>query len=252
MLNTRILVLVLLLCSLISCKSRKNDNTDDIISPAVGIYENATSLLEKSKYKKAAEEFANVYYQHPGSPITPYAELMEAYSYYLDKKYEDCTDILDNFIKLHPVHQDIAYAYYLRAIAAFKQMSDVYYDQSSTIAAQTALEDVINKFPGTAYSEDAIVKLEISKDYLSAKNMEIGRYYISARNNPIAAISRFQEVAQSNTSHTPEALYRLQESFLVMGLKDEAHKYATQLIEQFPGNEWSIKAAQNKHFKHVN
>jgi outer membrane protein assembly factor BamD len=239
MLNTRILLILLSTCLLSSCKSHKSD--EDIILPAVGIYENALQRLENGKYKKAAEEFANVYYQHPGSKITPFAELMEAYSYYLAKESEDCMDVLDNFIKLHPVHEDIAYAYYLRAMAAFSQMSDIYYDQSKTLDAQETLKNVIDKFPGTEYASDAANKLEIAKDYLAAKNMEIGKYYITAKNNPVAAIGRFKEIIKSDTEHAPEAFYRLYESFLAIGLQDEAYQYAQQLISKYPNNEWSLK-----------
>ena len=222
MFNFRILCFILL-GLLASCTSPKED-TEDVITPAVSTYNNAKELLEKGKYKKAAEEFANVYYQHPGGAITPYAELMEAYSYYLDKKYEDCVDILDGFIKLHPVHEDVAYAYYLKALAAFHQMSDVYYDQSATISAINALTVVKERFAGTVYAKDVIGKLEIARDYLAAKNLEIGRYYLDGRNNPVAAIVRFKEVAASDSHQSPEALYRLQESFLLMGFEKEAQE----------------------------
>lgn len=242
MLNVRVLFFVLL-GLLASCKSAKDDDLD-VVVPAVSTYNEAKVLLEKGKYKKAAEEFANVYYQHPGSGITPYAELMEAYSYYLDKKYEDCVDVLDGFIKLHPAHPDAAYAYYLKSLASFYQMSDVYYDQSATLTAINALKDVMDRFPGTKYAQDAASRLEIAKDYLAAKNMEVGRYYLDGRNNPIAAAGRFKEVAASDSDQAPEALYRLQESFYFMGLSQEAKRYADELQKRFPSSPWAIKAAK--------
>jgi outer membrane protein assembly factor BamD len=235
-----------LICFLLSCKSQKKDESD-IISPAAEIYNNAIKLLEAKKPKKAAEEFANVYYQHPGSAITSYAELMEGYSYYLDKQFEDCVDVIEVFIKLHPAHEDIAYAYYLKALAMFMQISDVYYDQSKTLDAKLALQEVINKFPSSPYANDAMLKLEIIDDYLAAQNMEIGRYYLDVKNDPIAAIGRFKEVSNSNTNQTPEALFRLIESFSVMGMDDEAIRYKDNLLTNFPNNEWSTKA--NKKYK---
>jgi outer membrane protein assembly factor BamD len=244
MFNFRVLYFILL-GLLVSCASPKEDDRD-IIVPAVSTYNNAKALLEKGKYKKAAEEFAGVYYQHPGGLITPYAELMEAYSYYLDKKYEDCVDILNSFIKLHPVHEDIAYAYYLKALAAYHQMSDVYYDQSATIAAIDALTVVKDRFPGTPYAQDIADKLVIANDYLAAKNLEIGRYYLDGRNNPIAAIVRFKEVAESNSDQSPEALYRLQESFLLMGFEKEARQYVDELQRRFPNSSWYEKAKKRQ------
>jgi len=226
-----------------SCQSKPS--TLDIISPAVSIYENGLAKLEKQKYKQAAEEFSNVYFQHPGSPITPYAEIMEAYAYYLAKYYQDTMDILDNFIKIHPLHQDIAYAYYLKALAAFHQLSDVYYDQSNTTIAQEALQSVIAKFPHTPYATDAKEKMEITKDYLAAKDMEIGKYYMKARNNPIAALGRFQSAIKHQTHHDPEALYRQAESCLMIGLTREARLYAGDLINRFPESSWSRLAAKN-------
>jgi outer membrane protein assembly factor BamD len=247
MFNTNFPIFILLLfsvaCNITSCKSKTS--SFDTISPAISIYESGLVKLEKQKYKAAAEEFSNVYFQHPGSVITPYAEIMEAYSYYLAKYYQDTMDILDNFIKLHPMHEDISYAYYLKALAAFHQLSDVYYDQSNTAIAEEALQSVVEKFPETPYAKDAKEKIEVTKDYLAAKDMEIGKYYMKARNNPIAALGRFQSVLKHNTHHTPEALYRLTECCLMIGLKHEANFYALELIKGFPESVWSVHAAKN-------
>jgi outer membrane protein assembly factor BamD len=238
-----IIIFFVIASNLAGCKS-KISNLDEI-SPAVIVYEAGLARLQKERYKSAAQEFANVYFQHPGSPITPYAEIMEAYSYYLLKHYQDTIDILDNFIKIHPLHQDISYAYYLKAMAAFRQLSDVYYDQSSTILAQESLQSVVEKFPDTPYARDAREKIEVTKDYLAAKDMEIGKYYMKARNNPIAALGRFQAVIKQDTHHAPEALYRLVECSLMMGLKQEAKLYALDLVKKFPESHWGGLAAKN-------
>ena len=243
MLNLKVLILICL--SLLSgCKKAHNDS-EDVILPALEIYDQGKSLIAKGQYKKAAEKFADLYYQHPGSEITAYAELMEAYCYYLNNKYEDSVDILDAFLKLHPAHPDVYYAYYLKALSLFMQMSDVYFDQSSTHQAIDALNQVIEKFPDTQYALDCKDKLIIAKDYSAAQNMEIGRYYLFAKNNPIAAVKRFQDVIQTDSAQVPEALYRIHECFMLMGLADEAGYYLKKLGREFPENYWALKASKH-------
>ncbi len=236
-------ILVIIFGFLLSCKSVP-DKSEDIIVSSEETYNKASALLAQKKYKQASEEFANVYYQHPGGHITPDAQLMEAYCDYLNKKYDFSIDVLNWFIKLHPANKDISYAYYLKSQALFMQMIDVHYDQSLTLRAIDALNDVITKFPKTDYAQDAKEKLEVAKDYLAAKNMEIGRYYLIARNNPIAALGRFKDVSDELNNQTPEALYRLRETFLVMGLNDEAKLYADHLVQKFPTSIWALKLSK--------
>ena len=250
MLKLRFFAAVLLFI-LASCKASKIDDQDNII-PAKQLYDQGVNLIKERKYSKAADVFSNIYYQHPGGNITPYAELMESYSYYLDGKYEDAFDIVDSFIKLHPMHQDIAYAYYLKAMSLFEQMSDIHYDQSITISAIEALSDVITKYPNTAYAQDAKVKLLIAKDYLAAKNIDIGKYYLVARNNPIAAVNRFKEAVAANNDQTPESLYRLYESLLLLNLDQEAKFYSDKLLGDFPDSPWAAKLTKNNRAKASN
>ena len=228
---------IIVTLALTSCKSKLKDNED--VVPAQELYRSDIKELESGEYKKASAEFEKVFFQHPGNSITPQAELMQAYSLYLAGEYEEAVDILDIFVKLHPRHEDIAYAYYLKALSNYIQISDVRLDQSKTKYANEGLEEVIMRFPESKYAIDAALKLDLVNDHLAGKEMFIGRYYLSKR-NPVAAIKRFQIVVESydTTSHAPEALYRLIESNLMLGLVDEAKKYATVLSHNYPDNQW--------------
>ncbi|WP_425363983.1 outer membrane protein assembly factor BamD [Candidatus Tisiphia endosymbiont of Hybos culiciformis] len=219
------------------CKTKNTD--EDLIAPAPELYNSGLILLEKQKYLKAAEEFSRIFYQDPGNKMTPQAELMQSYSLFLAGQYEETVDVLDTFITLHPMHEDIAYAYYLKALSYYMQISNVQLDQSRTFLAKKSFEDVIKLFPKTKYSIDAALKIDLVNDHLAGKEMDVGRYYLR-RNNPIAAINRFQLIVDNyqTTSHIPEALYRLVESYLMLGLNNEAKKYAAVLGHNYPNSMW--------------
>jgi outer membrane protein assembly factor BamD len=164
---------------------------------------------------------------------------MQAYSLYVAGEYDEAIDVLDIFIKLHPRHEDIAYAYYLKALSNYVQISSVLLDQSRTRYAKESLEELMRRFPGTKYAIDAALKIDLVNDHLAGKEMSVGRYYLK-RKNPIAAIKRFQNVIEEyqTTSHAEEALYRLVESNVMLGLKDEAEKYAAVLSHNYPSGSW--------------
>lgn len=231
-------VIACLLCSLLtSCKHKDNDS--DITTPAQDLYDQGTLLIEKKEYKEAAETFSKIYFQHPGSSFTPKAELMEAQAYYLAHEYEETIDVLENFIKLHPLHEEISYAYHLKALASYMLIPNIYHDQNKTKTAVSALEDVILRFPHTNYADDARAKLNLAVDHLAAYEMQIGRYYLKNK-NPIAAINRFKVIVNQyqTTLHIAEALCHLVESFLILGLEDEALKYAAVLGTNYPDSAW--------------
>lgn len=225
---------------LVSCKSKIEDEN---IVPAQELYNTGLSYLNNREYKKASSEFERVFYQHPGNQITPKAELLNAYTLYLMGEYDDAVDVLDIFIGLHPRHENIAYAYYLKALSSYTQISSVKLDQSRTKQARVALEEVMNRFSGSKYAIDAALKLDLVNDHLAGKEMLVGRYYLH-KNNPIAAIRRFQIVVEEydTTSHIQEALYRLVESNMIMGLKDEARKYGEVLKHNYPYSTWYKRA----------
>ncbi len=222
---------------LTGCKSKKDD--DELIVPARELYSKGLTLLERGKYQDAAREFQKIFFQHPGNDITPQAELMQAYSHFENSQFDDAIDVLETFIKLHPMHSDISYAYYLRALSYYMQISEVALDQSKTHLAKTSCEEVIKRFPNTKYALDARLKIDLVNEHLAGKEVEIGRYYLYKK-NPMAAILRFQEAINNyqTTSHTPEALYRIVEGFIMLGLGEEAKKYAAVLGYNYPTSNW--------------
>jgi len=231
-----LLILSCGLLLLVSCKSKKEDET---VIPANTLYNNGLALLEKGKYKKASEEFQKIYFQHPGAELTPQAEIMEGYSLYMAGEYEEVVDVMDIFTKLHPMHHDIAYVYYLKALSYYMQISDDEHDQSRTENAKLAFEDVMNRFPGTKYAVDSSLKIDLVNDHLAGAEMNVGRFYLR-KNNPVAAIPRFENVVRDyqTTSHAAEALCRLVESYMMLGLPDEAKKYAAVLGHNYPDSSW--------------
>jgi outer membrane protein assembly factor BamD len=168
---------------------------------------------------------------------------MEGYSLYLASKYEDASDVLENFIRLHPMHGDIAYAYYLRGLCEYMQISRAELDQSATARAKNVFNEVIKRFPNTKYALDSALKIDLVYDHLAGSEMDIGRYYL-AQNNPVSAIPRFQKVIKDyeTTSHLPEALYRMVESYWMLSLKDEAKKYGSVLGHNYNASKWYKKA----------
>ena len=225
-------------CLILSgCKTKKTD--EDLIVPAPELYNDGLILLEKQQYLKAAEEFSRIFYQDPGNKMTPQAELMQSYSLFLACQYEEAIDVLDSFINLHPMHEDIAFAYYLKALSYYMQISNVQLDQSRTFLAKKSFEDVTTLFPKTKYSIDAALNIDLVNDHLAGKEMDVGRYYLM-QNNPIAAINRFQIIVDDyqTTSHIPEALYRLVESYLMLGISNEAKNYAAVLGHNYPDSTW--------------
>jgi outer membrane protein assembly factor BamD len=228
---------VTLLLSIFGCKNKTDEN--DIVVPADDLYSKGNELLDKKNYKDAAETFSKIYFQHPGSPLTPKAELMEAYAYYQAEDYEEATDVLDNFIHLHPLHEEIDYAYYLRAISYYMLIPNVHHDQNKTKDAKQALEEVIFRFPNSKYAADAKAKLALALDRLASFEMQIGRYYLRDK-NAVAAINRFKTVIEEypSTAHVQEALHRMVEAYLTLGLIDEAQKYASVLGQNYPASDW--------------
>ena len=207
------------------------------------LYAQAKQELDSGKPKLAAALFDEVERQHPYSPWARRAQLMSAFSYYVAGDYNKTTASAQRFLSIHPGNKDAPYAYYLIALSYYEQISDVQRDQKVTEQALTALREVNRRFPQTQYAADARLKIDLVQDHLAGKEMEIGRYY-QRSGKWIAAQIRFQNVVDTyqTTSHAPEALYRLVESSLALGIKPEAVKYAAVLGANYPGNEWYEKA----------
>ncbi len=207
--------------------------------PVEELYNNAQAALKEKNYKKATAMFEEVERQHPYSQYATKAQLMAAYSAYEGDNYDDAISALGRFIELHPGSEDIDYAYYLKALAYYEQISDVRRDQGLTQNALDAFDTLVQRFPDSKYSRDAKLKMDLTRDHLAGKEMEIGRYYLN-RSETNAAINRFLEVVKDyqTTTHVPEALHRLVECYLTLGLYTEAEHVAAVLGYNYPGSKW--------------
>ena len=209
--------------------------------PVEELYNTGVNLLERNETARAVQFFEEVERQHPYSAWANKAILMAAYVRYRTQKFDESIIGLDRFIRLHPGSREVAYAYYLRALCYYEQINDIVRDQHATTKAEEALNEVIRRFPNSQYANDAKLKLDLTHDQLAGKEMTIGRWY-QARGEHQAAINRFNRVIKDyqTTSHIPEALHRLTESYLALGLKEEAKRTAAVLGHNFPGSEWYI------------
>ncbi len=207
--------------------------------PVEQIYNKALSLLEQNRFRQAAAEFDEVERQHPYSQWARRAMLMASYCYYQTNDYDSAILSAQRFIALHPGNKDAAYAYYLTGISYYEQISDVGRDQGMTQNALATLSEVVRRFPETEYARDARLKIDLTVDHLAGKEMEIGRYYLNQQSY-VAAINRFRSVIVSfqTTTHVPEALHRLTESYLSLGVVTEAQTAAAILGHNFPGSDW--------------
>ena len=207
------------------------------------LYSAAKVRLDRGQAKLAGALFDEVERQHPYSPWARRAQLMSAFSYYVGRDYNQAIQSAQRFLSIHPGNKDAPYAYYLIALSYYEQISDVQRDQSVTNQALTALNEVQRRYPGTKYAADAKLKVDLVNDHLAGKEMEIGRFY-QRTGKWLAAQLRFQNVIKNHqtTSHAREALYRLVETSLALGVPQEAKKYAAVLGTNYPGSEWYEKA----------
>ncbi len=221
----------------IAAKERAKSDPEN--TPVEQLYNNGVDALNSKRYAMAVTQFDNVEQYYPYSSWAVNSQLMHGYAEYLQNHYSEAIPVLDRFIQLHPANRDIAYAYYLRALSYYEQIADIQRDQKGTLLAMTALQEVSNRFPDSAYARDARLKIDLCRDHLAGKEMEIGRYY-EQQHLYTAAIGRFQRVVDDyqTTNHTPEALHRLTEIYLLLGLTDQAKMTAAVLGHNYPGNRW--------------
>ncbi len=226
---------------LAGCASDKDQEP----ATAEELYNQAYEKLEQTSYKKAAEDFEKVEMEHPYSKWAVKAKLMAAYSFYKAKDYDSAIIALDRFIKFHPGNQDIAYAYYLKALCYYDQIKPVSKDQGNTQKALECLQQVVMRFPDSEYAKDAKLKIVLAQDHLAGHEMEVGRYYLS-QDNYLSALNRFSTVVNyyQTTSQIEEALYRQVEIYTIIGLPDEAKTAARVLEYNYPQSPWTAKAAK--------
>lgn len=234
---------IALLSGLLAVAACSGDDADgkklESEKPVEQLYQEAAQALEDGDYQPAAKNFEEVERQYPYSQWATKAQLMAAYAQYQGGDYDAAIGTLDRFIQLHPGNDAIAYAFYLRAISFYERIADVRRDQSMTREAEKALQDVVGRFPDSAYARDATLKLSLVQDQLAAAEMEVGRYYLK-RKIYNAALPRFQKVVAEfqTTSQTPEALHRMVECYLALGIRKEAQAAAAVLGHNFPGSNW--------------
>jgi len=207
------------------------------------LYSTARARLDQHRYKEAAQLFDEVERQHPYSIWARRAQLMGAFSYYLDRDYSSAIQSSQRFLAVHPGNRDAPYAFYLIALSYYEQISDVTRDQKITQQALDALGELSRRYPNTRYAADARLKIDLVRDHLAGKEMEIGRFY-EGRGQWLAASMRFRTVVDDyqTTTHAPEALMRLTETYLALGVHDEARKAAAVLGANYPGTEWYERA----------
>lgn len=235
----RFLPLLLLVAA---CSGDNESDTPENNGPqksAEQLYNDARAMVDNDELKDSIKAFEEVERQYPASPLATDAQVMAAYSAYQVEDYDQAASILERFVKLYPSDESAPYAYYLMALCYYDQISDVARDQKITQQAMTALRDVVRRFPDTEYARDAKIKLDLTEDHLAGKEMQVGRYYLK-RGDTLAAINRFRYVVENyqTTSHVPEALHRLVESYLALGVKEEAQRYAAVLGHNFPDSLW--------------
>ncbi len=213
--------------------------------PVEALYNTGYARLQSHRWADAVDYFQEVERQHPYSEWSRRSILMQIYALYEAGNYDEAIAASDRFIALFPGNPSAPYAFYMKALCNFEQITDVGRDQAFAQKALDGLRDVTRRYPGTSYATDATVKIDMVNDQLAGKEMAIGRYYQRA-GQPLAAINRYKAVidnpAFQRTSHTPEALYRLVEVNLILGLKDEATRNGAVLGFNYPGSPWYAEA----------
>ena len=241
-----ILVTLALALSLGGCAGKKAKLDKSYVARDVDtLYSLAKEKLDQHEYKLAGALFDEVERQHPYSVWARRAELMSAFSYYLARDYTESTSAAQRFLSIHPGNRDAPYAYYIVAVNYYEQIADVTRDQRITQQALDALGEVMRRYPESTYAADAKLKVDLVRDHLAGKEMEIGRFY-QARGQWLASTIRFRTVIDKydTTSHTPEALERLTECYLALGIPEEARKATAVLGNNYPGSVWYQRAYQ--------
>jgi outer membrane protein assembly factor BamD len=238
----RALTAVVLAAGLSACMGgRQAERLQYQEQPVEQLYNRAADLLDQRRWTEAATAFEEVERQHPYSSWARRSMLMTAYAKYQSNSYDEAMEAARRFISLHPGNEGAAYAYYLIAICQFEQIMDVGRDQKITEETLAALQEVVRRYPQSDYARDARLKIDMTYDQLAGKEMEVGRFYLK-REQHLAAINRFKTVIDNpnyqRTTHAPEALHRLVEAYLSVGMVDEAQKMAAILGYNYPGDVW--------------
>jgi len=207
--------------------------------PPENLYNQGLAKMQKQDYDAASKKFAQLQKQTPYTQWQPKALLMTTFSQYQAAKYDDAIGSAQHYIGLYPDTSDTPYVYYLQAMSYYNQIPDIDHDQDRAQKAAVLFAQIIEKFPKSEYAEDARYKLQIARDQLAGKEMNVGRYYLT-HGNYTAAVNRFHTVLAKyqNTRHTEEALERLTEAYLALGIANEAQTAAAVLGHNYPSSPW--------------
>jgi outer membrane protein assembly factor BamD len=231
-------------CALLGGGRQRGGNDTRYVARDVNtLYNAGYDRMQRRNYLQAALIFDEVERQHPYSIWARRAQLMSAFNYYAARDYTKSIESARRFLSIHPGNRDAPYALYLIALSYYERISDVTRDQGVTRQALESLGELVRRYPDTAYADDARLKIDLVRDHLAGKEMEIGRFY-QRRRQWLAAVARFRMVVDQyqTTSHTPEALMRLTESYLALGIPDQAQRSAAVLGANFPQTHWYRRA----------
>ena len=222
-----------------ACGTNKKERLAYVERPAELIYNQALREMDQSDWDNARLLFQEVERQHPFDKWARRSMLMSAYAAYRAADHEESIATAQRFIGLHPGSDSAPYGYYLIAINYYDQIYDVGRDQATTVAAEAALQQVVRRYPDSDYARDARLKLQLTHDHLAGKEMDIGRYYLK-QNQHLAAIGRFKNVVSDyeTTSQTEEAMHRLVESYVSIGVIPEAKLVGSVLGYNYPNSDW--------------
>jgi outer membrane protein assembly factor BamD len=226
--------------SLAACAHGGKKGDTAYVARDVGmLYTAAKRSMDTGDYEQAAKLFDEVERQHPYSVWARRAQLMSAFNYYLSKKYTEAISSAQRFVSIHPGNAEAPYAQYLIAMSYYEQIADVTRDQSITQSAADAFGELIRRYPDSRYASDARQRLDTINDHLAGKEMEVGRFYQRSA-QWLAATYRFRTVVDKypTTSHTPEALERLVECYIALGIPDEAWRASSVLGANYADTYW--------------
>jgi outer membrane protein assembly factor BamD len=230
-------------CAMLGGGRNRGTDTRYVARDVNTLYNAGWDRMRQRAYMQAALIFDEVERQHPYSVWARRAQLMSAFNYYAARDYTKSVESARRFLSIHPGNRDAPYALYLIALSYYERISDVTRDQAVTRQALESLGELVRRYPDTAYADDARVKIDLVRDHLAGKEMEIGRFY-QRRRQWLASVSRFRTVVDDyqTTSHAPEALMRLTESYLALGIPDQARRSAAVLGANYPQSYWYRRA----------
>ena len=240
----RITAFLLVLClGLTACSGDGSSETKGKEVSAAHMYSEAQEFVEKGAYFRAAKRFEEIESEFPFSELAIKGQVRAAYAYYRANRFEESILIAERFLRYHPGNAEVPYAMYIRGMNYYDRMATTDRDQGITTKAKEAFEELVKRYPKSQYGVDAAKKLKLIENHLAGKEMEIGRYYLE-RKQFIGAANRFKKVVNDfqTTAHVPEALYRLVEVYLALGIKPEATNYASVLGHNFAASKWYKRA----------